>query len=138
MEISILEIDDSLKRLMESVLNNFTEDVSNSFLNLLVNTVLNINLGVVNLSHALVTGLLEYHAIALLVHVEHVMRADTAGITGANWMHSFFRRVASVTFSFIEEASCLTDGLFLNIKFVAAEVTSDLEDFSLILPASSC
>lgn len=108
-KLSILEIDDSLERLMEGVLNNFTEDVSNCLLNLLVNTVLNINLGVINLGHALVAGLLEDHAVALLVHVEHVVRADAVGVACAHWVHAFFGCIASMTCALIEEASCLTD-----------------------------
>jgi hypothetical protein len=54
---------------MENVLDDFGQDISDRLLNLLVNTILNILFGVIDLSHALVSGLLEDHAVALLVHV---------------------------------------------------------------------
>ena len=136
-EISILEIDDSLEGLVEGVLDDFTENVSDCLLNLLVNAVLNVNFGVVDLGHALVAGLLEDHAVALLVHIKHVLRADAVGITCANGVHTLFCGVDCFATSFVEEASCLTDRLFLDIELVAAEVSSNFEDLSFILPTGS-
>ena len=57
---------------MEGVLYDFAEDVRDGLLNLLVDAVLNVLLRVVNLSQALVAGLLKDHAVAFLIQVEHV------------------------------------------------------------------
>jgi len=122
---------------VEGVLDDFTENIGNCLLNLLVNAVLNVNFRVVNLGHALVAGLLEDHAVAFLVHIKHVLRADAVGITCAYGVDTLFGGVASLTSSFIEEASCLTNRLLLHIELVAAEVSGDLKDLSFVLPAGS-
>ena len=94
---------------MEGVLHDFTEDVGDGLLNLLADAGLNVNFGVVNLGHALVAGLLEDHAVAFLVQVEHVVGADAVGVAGANWVHAFFGDIASGASAVINEARCLTD-----------------------------
>ena len=52
-------------------------------------------------------------------------------------MHSFFGGIASGAFAVIEEARCLTDGLFLDIELGADEVTTDFEALGFVLLTGS-
>jgi hypothetical protein len=57
---------------VEHVLDDFGEDVSDSLLDLLVDAQFDILIWVSDLSHTVMTRLLEDHAVAFLIHVKHV------------------------------------------------------------------